>query len=293
MGRRVVKPFSEPSPLFPIAGPIRGPLDMLPVVPDPTGRGARAWSIMSRLPITEGEHAGKLIGENAPPWQERLTRLLFGHVDAQGRRIIREAFACISKKNGKTSYAAALALTKLLLDEERREQVTCIAATRQQAHIAFDAMAAMIRVDEELGRRFHIVEHRHVIEYPSTNSRATAIAAELASVVGFNPSLAIVDELHLLGATPKGAKLVGQCRTGNVTRREPLIFSISTAPLDRIEGIFGATYGKAKRVISGAEIDPTFFAWICEVPPDLDPENPANWFWSNPSLGIHGDARSA
>ena len=46
--------------------------------------------------------------------------------------------------------------------------------------------------------------------YAATNSTATAISAELASVVGFNPSLALVDELHLLGATPKGAKLVNQ-----------------------------------------------------------------------------------
>ena len=73
MGRSM-KPFPSPRPLFPIAGPIRGPLEMIPAVADPTGRGARAWSILARLPITEGEHSGKLIGENAPPWQERLTR---------------------------------------------------------------------------------------------------------------------------------------------------------------------------------------------------------------------------
>ena len=40
-----------------------GALDMLPVVPDPTGRGERAWNILRRLPITEGEHAGKRIGD--------------------------------------------------------------------------------------------------------------------------------------------------------------------------------------------------------------------------------------
>lgn len=279
------KPFVAPAPLFPIRGEVRGPLDMIPSCADPTGRGARAWSILARLPITEGEHAGRLIGENAPPWQERLTRLIFGHVDQEGRRLIREVFACIAKKNGKTSYAAALALTKLLLNEDRREQVACIAATRLQARLAFDSMAAMIRADEGLGERFEIVEHRHTIKYAATNSTATAVSAELASLVGFNPSLALVDELHLLGATPKGGKLVNQARTGNVGRREPLIVSISTAPLERSEGIFEATRAKARRVIAGEEVDPHFFAWLCEVPPGLDPVDPQNWHWSNPSLG--------
>jgi phage terminase large subunit-like protein len=285
MGRPRVSPFGIPSRLFPIQGQITGPLDMIPVVPDPTSRGARAWSILSRLPITEGEHAGRLIGDTAPPWQPRLTRLLFGHVDAVGMRLIREAFVSISKKNGKTSFAAALALTKLLLNEDQREQVVCLAANRLQARIAFDSMAAMIRADEELGERFEVIEHRHSIKYAATNSTATAVSAELASLVGFNPSLALVDELHLLGATPKGAKLVNQARTGNIGRREPLIVSISTAPIERSEGIFESTLTKARRVIAGEENDPHFFGWLCEVPKGLDPEDPANWHWSNPSLG--------
>jgi phage terminase large subunit-like protein len=258
---------------------------MIPVMPDPTGRGARAWEILSRLPITEGEHAGKRIGEHSPPWQRRLTILLFGHTDEEGHRLLREAFVCVAKKNGKSAFAAALALTKLLLNEEQREHVVCLAANRQQAHIAFDAMSAMVRADRALAQRFEIVEHRHVIKYAATSSRITALSAEMASIVGLNPSLAVVDELHLLGATPKGQKLVGQVRTGSVARKEPLLISISTAPVDRSEGIFESTYQKAKRVIAGEEQDPRFFPWLCEVPAHLDPEDPANWHWSNPSLG--------
>jgi len=39
-------------------------------------------------------------------------------------------------------------------------------------------------------------------------------------------------------------------------------------------------------VVSGEEIDPRFFPWLCEIPSHLDPEQPANWHWSNPSLGF-------
>jgi hypothetical protein len=62
-----MKPFADPPALFPVTGPVHGPIDMIPATRDLTGRGAAAWEIMSRLPITEGEHAGKLIGENSPP----------------------------------------------------------------------------------------------------------------------------------------------------------------------------------------------------------------------------------
>ena len=101
----------------------------------------------------------------------------------------------------------------------------------------------------------------------------------MASIVGAGPTFAVVDELHLLGATPKGAKLVNQIRTGGVARREPLLVSISTAPVDRSEGIFQSTLAKARRVIAGEEIDPRFFAWLCEIPAGLDPEDSANWHW--------------
>ena len=91
--------------------------------------------------------------------------------------------------------------------------------------------------------------------------------------------------MHLLGATPKGGKLLNQARTGSVVRKEPLIVSISTAPLERVEGVFEATMAKARRVIAGDETDPHFFGWLCEVPKGLDPEDPASWHWSNPSFG--------
>jgi phage terminase large subunit-like protein len=288
MARRVeMKPTRYPAPpaLFPFEGPITGPIDMLPDVPDPTGRGAKAWNILKRLPITEGEHAGKRIGENAPPWMMRLTKIIFGHTDELGRRLLREVFVSIGKKNGKSAFASAVATTSLLLEAEQREQVKLLAENRQQARICYDGMVAMVRADEELGRRFEIVDHRHAMRFPATSSRVEAVAADIASLVGFNPSLTIVDELHLLGRTPKGAQLVNQARTGSVARREPLLFSISTAPPERSAGIFQSTLAKARRVIAGEEVDPHFFAWLCEIPEGLDPEDPANWHWSNPSLG--------
>ena len=120
------KRYPAPLPLFPIATAPTCALDMLPVVPDPTGRGARAWEILRRLPITEGTHAGKRIGENAPPWMPRFTKLIFGHTDQAGLRVLREVFASIGKKSAKTAFAAAVAMTKLLLEEEQRDYVVLL-----------------------------------------------------------------------------------------------------------------------------------------------------------------------
>jgi len=285
MAGRPMTSYPSPAVLYPLPAAPSCALDMLPIVADPTGRGARAWEILKRLPITEGEHAGKRIVDNAPEWMRRLTILIFGHTDEAGRRVLREVFCSIGKKSAKTAFAAAVAMTWLLLEEEQRADVVLLAENRAQARIAFDGMVAMLRADPVLALRFEIVDHRHTLRYPRSSSRARAIPADLASLVGFNPSLAIVDELHLLGRTPKGAKLVNQVRTGNVARAEPLLFSISIAPTERSEGIFQSTMQKARRVIAGEEIDPRFFAWVCEIPEHLDADDPANWHWSNPSLG--------
>jgi phage terminase large subunit-like protein len=284
--KKPAKLYPPAPPLFPLPGVPTCALDMLPRVADPTGRGERAWSVLSRLPITEGPHAGKTIGENAPPWMRLLTRIIFGHTNEIGLRVLREVFVSIGKKNIKTAYGAAVAMTSLLLEDEMRSYVVLLADDRNQARIAFDGMVAMTRADDELAARFHIQDHKHTLHYPRTGSRARAVAANMVSLVGFNPSVAIVDELHLLGATPKGAKLIGQIRTGSVARKEPLLCSFSTAPTDISAGIFATTMAKARRVIAGEEIDPRFFAWLCEIPEGLDPEDPANWHWSNPSMGF-------
>ena len=66
--------------------------------------------------------------------------------------------------------------------------MVCVAATRVQARIAFDSMAAIIRADAELGERFEIVEHRHSISYAATGSTAKALSAEsLRSSVSIRP----------------------------------------------------------------------------------------------------------
>src|SRR5262249_37083010 len=157
------------------------------------GRGGRAWQIFSQLLITEGAHAGKRVGEHSPPWQERLVKLIFGHTDEYGRRVLREVAAFVSKKNAKSAFCAMLAITKLLLEEEQRELVACLAANRLQSRLVFDYMASTIHADDELMRRFEVVDTRNLIKFAATNSQARALSAEMASTVGLNPSMAIVD----------------------------------------------------------------------------------------------------
>src|ERR1043165_9186063 len=109
MAGRPMTSYPSPAVLYPLPAAPSCALDMLPIVADPTGRGARAWDILRRLPITEGEHAGKRIGDNAAPWMPRFTKLIFGHTDEQGRRVLREVFASMGKKSAKTAMASAIA----------------------------------------------------------------------------------------------------------------------------------------------------------------------------------------
>ena len=104
----------------------------------------RAVNFIESLKHTKGQWAGKnfkLMG-----WQEQIIRDLFGVVKPNGYRQFNTAYIEISKKNGKSELAAAVALLLTCGDFEERAEVYGCAADRQQASIVFEVAADMVRM---------------------------------------------------------------------------------------------------------------------------------------------------
>jgi phage terminase large subunit-like protein len=261
------------------------PEQYIPAAPDPTGEGERTWQILANMRITQGKLEGQRLGDSAPAWQERYIKTLYGARAPDGGRRFDESFVSIAKKNGKTTLSAGLCLAHVLAHPEQNGSALLLADTREQAKLAFDHMAAFIRADRWLSKEFRIADYKHEILHADTNTTIKAIASELHSTVGSAPSFYLIDELHLLGARPRGAELVRQLSSGAAVRRQPMGIAISTAALGAPSGIFSAMVNRARRVIAGEAPEDRLLPVLFELPPGANPDDSSLWWHSNPSMG--------
>lgn len=228
---------------------------------------------------TKGTWAGKPF--KLLDWQRQIIQDLFGIVKPNGYRQFNTAYIEIPKKNGKSELAAAVALLLCCGDGEQRAEIYGCAADRGQATIVFDVAADMVRMCPALNRRCKILASQKRIIYTPTNSFYQVLSAEAYSKHGFNIHGVVFDELH----TQPNRKLFDVMTKGSGdARMQPLYFLITTAGTDT-HSICYETHQKAKDILEGRKIDPTFYPVIYGAGEDEDWTDPKVWMKSNPSLG--------
>ena len=125
--------------------------------------------------------------------------------------------------NGKSTLAAALGLYGLLGDRVEGAQVLVVASDERQARIIFTTAARMVELDDDLSARVQAFKDQ-LLE-PRTNSVFMALPADPGALQGWDPSLAIVDELHVVTDDTFEAMAA---RAGK--REQSLLLAISTPP---------------------------------------------------------------
>ncbi len=239
-----------------------------------------AVSFIECLCHTKGTWAGEPF--ELIDWQEQIIRDLFGVLKPNGYRQFNTAYIEIPKKMGKSELAAAVALLLTCGDGEERAEVYGCAADRQQASIVFEVAADMIRMCPALNKRCKILAATKRIIYLPTNSFYQVLSAEAYSKHGFNIHGVVFDELH----TQPDRKLFDVMTKGSGdARMQPLYFLITTAGTD-VHSICYETHQKAKDILEGRKVDPTFYPVIYGAEPDDDWSDPKVWKKANPSLGI-------
>ena len=229
---------------------------------------------------TKGTWAGKPF--ELIDWQEQIIRDIFGTLKPNGYRQFNTAYIEIPKKQGKSELAAAVALLLCCGDGEERAEVYGCAADRQQAAIVFDVAADMVRMCPALNKRVKILASQKRIIYTPTNSFYQVLSAEAYSKHGFNIHGVVFDELH----TQPNRKLFDVMTKGSGdARMQPLYFLITTAGTDT-NSICYETHQKAKDILEGRKIDPTFYPVIYGANEDDDWTDPKVWKKANPSLDI-------
>jgi phage terminase large subunit-like protein len=239
-----------------------------------------AVSFIECLCHTKGTWAGKPF--ELIDWQEQIIRDVFGTVKPNGYRQFNTAYIEIPKKMGKSELAAAVALLFTCGDGEERAEVYGCAADRQQASIVFEVAADMVRMCPALNKRVKILASQKRIVYQPTNSFYQVLSAEAYSKHGFNIHGVVFDELH----TQPNRKLFDVMTKGSGdARTQPLYFLITTAGTDT-NSICYETHQKARDIIEGRKIDPTFYPVIYGADENDDWTDPEVWKKANPSLGI-------
>lgn len=159
-------------------------------------------------------------------WQKAIVCAMLGIVDDQNRRIFREIFIVIGRKNGKSLFASAIIAYMAYLEPEYGQEIYCLAPKLDQAALVYDAFYKMVEAEEELKELAK--KRRSDIYLEETNTTIKPIAFNAKKSDGFNPQLVICDEMAAWSGDG-GLKQYEVMKSALGARRQPMILSISTA----------------------------------------------------------------
>lgn len=172
------------------------------------------------------------------PWQLDFFEEALA-VDANSQPYWSSVALVVSRKNGKTAMLAALGLYRLLEDEGQPE-ILLAAASDKQAGRLFDAVLSYLRRNPELDARVHRREYVGEIVNIETGGKIIRLPSSGETLDGYNPSLAICDELHAW-QTPTRQRVWGSLNSGGGARERTQVVTITTAgdALSRETSILG------------------------------------------------------
>jgi phage terminase large subunit-like protein len=237
--------------------------------------------IEGALRHTKGTLAGQPF--RLADWQRRdIVEPIFGTLLPDGRRQYRTAFIELSRKNGKSALAAALALVMLFLDGEAGAEVLCLAADVDQGRVVFGECQRMVEGSPEIREAFQPIVYRDAIEYPETGSVLRVLSADEKGIHGRNPSALVLDELHTF-TTRKAREFYVGATTAMGARRNPLSLLISSAGWDKTSICF-ELHQYAADVRAGRLVDPSFLSVHYGAAEGDDWTDRAVWRKANPAL---------
>lgn len=251
------------------------------------GRAQHACFFIETCPHVEGELARlKRDGTRhllmMSPWQIFVTVNIFGWVDYEGLRRFTYVYLEVAKKNGKTTWLAAVGLYMGFIDGEPGSNVYAAATTRDQANILFGAAKTMVTYSPKMQERFGITKQEYSIFQTTTNSSFKALSQDRdGSKDGFNVHCGLIDELH----AHKDSGMYDIVSNGIASRAQPLLFAITTAGKDTTS----VCYRERKIVVAilkGEATHERYFGMIFCLDKGDDWKDPKTWPKANPNYGI-------
>ena len=257
------------------------------------------------------KHCFHVEGELAPQnlklelWEKALISCIYGIVDPKTKkRVFREVLLLVARKNGKSLLASALADYEFQEGAGFGGRIYNVAPKLEQAEIIYGNAWAMIQLDPDYIERKTALEQKRGssgrqrvdddplipkhrvsdIYLPATNSTLKKSAFSAKKSDGFNPSLAICDEIAAWEGDG-GLKQYEVLKSGMGARPEGYMLSCTTSGYVN-DSIFDELVKRSTRFLLGDSKEKRLLPFLYMI------DDPEKWDdidelqKSNPNLGV-------
>ena len=203
------------------------------------------------------------------PWQHFVVVNLFGfYIKGTNERRFKEALIMLARKNGKTSFTAAIALAYQILDTDSGSKCYIVANSVKQALEAFGFLRFNVERwnDKNIRIKDNNQEHSITANFGEEGSFfIQALANDESRLDSLNGNVIILDEAH----TMRNSKKYGLMKKTMSAYRNSMLFVISTAG-DIPTGFLANRLKYCQKVLKELVKDDSFFIFICKANQETD-----------------------
>lgn len=203
------------------------------------------------------------------PWQHFVVVNLFGfYYKGTNERRFKEALIMLARKNGKTSFTAAIALAYQILDTDSGSKCYIVANSVKQAMEAFGFLRFNVERwnDKNIRIKDNNQEHSITANFGDEGSFfIQALANDESRLDSLNGNVIILDEAH----TMRNSKKHGLMKKTMSAYRNSMLFVISTAG-DIPTGFLANRLKYCQKVLKRLVTDDSFFIFICKANQSAD-----------------------